>query len=215
MSEPSAAALLGVLADERTSRELTRSVVEVARSIFGAKAASIVLLDEAGTSLVFEAVAGEGADALLGTSYPADRGIAGWVLAAGQAAVVGDVRNDPRFARDVAEGSGFVPEGIMAVPLVHEDEPLGVLSVLDRPDRPRFELGEAELLERFADQAALALTLLRSARRGRRILEGGAGDDDPLAVVARLGATVERLEGRRRRDGVAMLQALERLLAGA
>ena len=57
-----------------------RVVAEVARAIFGAKASSIFLLDEETDELVFEAVAGFGADTLLGQRFPSSTGIAGWVL---------------------------------------------------------------------------------------------------------------------------------------
>ena len=73
---------------------------------------------------------------------------------------------DPRFAREAAESTGFVPKGLMAVPLLHEDRALGVLEVLDRPQKAAFTLAEMELLGLFANEAAIALDLLqRHARR--------------------------------------------------
>ena len=53
------------------------TTVEVARAIFGAKAASVFLLDEEAEELVFEAVAGEGEGELIGMRFPAGNGIAG------------------------------------------------------------------------------------------------------------------------------------------
>ena len=55
-----AAVAAGVVGSESAYAELLRSVAEVARAIFGARAASIFLLDEATDELVFEAVVGEG-----------------------------------------------------------------------------------------------------------------------------------------------------------
>ncbi len=49
-NELNAAVAAGVLGSEERFRELLRSVVEVARAIFGAKASSVLLLDEAATS---------------------------------------------------------------------------------------------------------------------------------------------------------------------
>ena len=68
-----AAVAAGVVGSEASHRALLNAIVEVARSIFGAKASSILLLDEATEELVFEAVVGEGEDTLLGTRFPADR----------------------------------------------------------------------------------------------------------------------------------------------
>ena len=148
-----AAVAAGVLGAEESHRELLQSVVEVARAIFRAKASSIFLLDEAADELVFEAVAGEGAGELVGKRFPSSTGIAGWVLVTRQPLVIDDVTADRRFGRDVAESTGYVPKGLMAVPLLHEERSLGVLEVLDRPTDTRFTLKEMDLLGAFAKSA--------------------------------------------------------------
>jgi hypothetical protein len=56
--------------DEDTYRALLQSIVDVARSIFGAEAASIFLYDEEADELVFEAVSGQGGDTLVGARFP-------------------------------------------------------------------------------------------------------------------------------------------------
>ncbi len=198
----------GVLAAEEGHRELLQSIVEVARGIFGARASSIFLLDVDTDELVFEAVAGEGASSLIGQRLPSSTGIAGWVLVTRQPLVLEDLQNDPRFARDVAESTGYVPTSLMAVPLLHDEEVLGVLQVLDRPHRERFSLQEMELLGLFANQAAIALDLLGRARRARAVVEGGS----PLAVVARIAASLDALPDDRRADALALLESLERVL---
>ena len=77
---------------------------------------------------------------------------------------------DPRFSRDRAAETGYVPTSIVASPLLHDERALGVLSVLDRaPGRP-FGLAELELLSRFSTQAAIGLDLLLRARRARSAL---------------------------------------------
>src|SRR6266545_5940461 len=210
MSEDARAAVAaGVLGAEENYRELLRSIVEVARAIFQAKASSIFLLDEATDELVFEAVAGQGSESLVGRRFPSSTGIAGFVLVSRQPLVIEDVLEDPRFSRETAESTGFVPKGLMAVPLLHEERALGVLEVLDRPSDARFTLAEMELLGLFANQAAIALDLLQRARRAQSAL---AGDGD-LAVVARIAEALER----RREEGVEdsafrLLAELERLL---
>jgi GAF domain-containing protein len=197
----------GVLGAESDYRGLLQSIVEVARAIFRAKASSIFLLDEQSDELVFEAVAGEGSDSLVGRRFPSGQGIAGFVLFSRQPLVIEDVLEDPRFSREVAESTGFIPKGLMAVPLLHEERALGVLEVLDRPSDARFTLQEMELLGLFANQSAIALDLLQRARRAQSTLE----DTGELAVVARL---AQKLEERREdgADAFALLAALEKLL---
>jgi GAF domain-containing protein len=117
--------------------------------------------------------------------------------------VIEDVARDPRFAKDVAEDTGYVPQGLMAVPLLHEERALGVLEVLDR--QSRFTLEEMELLGLFAAQAAVALDLLQRARKAEEALGGGGR----AAVIARLAQVLESRE-----DAAAdrLLAALEELL---
>jgi GAF domain-containing protein len=201
----------GVLGAEQHYRELLQSIVEVARAIFKAKASSIFLLDEATDELVFEAVAGEGSESLVGRRFPSSTGIAGFVLVSRQPLVIEDVLADPRFSRETAESTGFVPKGLMAVPLLHEERTLGVLEVLDRPSDARFTLAEMELLGLFASQAAIALDLLQRARRAQSAL---AGEGD-LAVLARLAATLEAREDQddgSKKAALRLLEALEQVL---
>jgi len=199
----------GVLGSEDAYRDLLRSIVEVARAIFGAKASSIFLLDEDTDELVFEAVAGEGADELVGTRLPSSTGIAGWVLVTRQPLVLDDVRSDPRFSRETAEKTGFVPQGLMAVPLLYDEQALGVLQVLDRPQRSRFSLREMDLLGLFASQAAIGLQLLRAARHARAVLGEGSGD---AGVLARIAGLLETLDGEQRQSAIRLLGELEHLL---
>jgi GAF domain-containing protein len=199
----------GVLGAEEHYRSLLRSIVEVARAIFKAKASSIFLLDEETDELVFEAVAGEGSDSLVGQRFPSSTGIAGFVLVSRQPLVIEDVLTDPRFSRETAESTGFVPKGLMAVPLLHDERALGVLEVLDRPRDARFTLAEMELLGQFANQAAIALDLLQRARRAQAAL---AGEGD-LAVLARVAEALERRdEDGTRATGLRLLEELEKLL---
>ena len=154
---------------------------------------------------MFAAVVGEGEDHLIGMRFPAGTGIAGWVLATRTPLVIEDVQKDPRFASDVAEDTGYVPSGLMAAPLLHEERALGVLEVLDRPERAHFSLQEMELLGLFANQAAIAVDLLLRARRAEHLLDS---DEDELGVVARLAAAVDALDEDRREAGLRLIREL-------
>jgi GAF domain-containing protein len=207
-----AAVAAGVFGAEEAHRSLLQSIVEVARALFRAKASSIFLLDEEADELVFEAVAGEGAETLVGQRFPSSTGIAGWVLVTRQPLVIEDVGADPRFGREAAESTGFVPKGLMAVPLLHEERSLGVLEVLDRPKDAHFTLREMDLLGLFANQAAIALDLLQRARRAQAALSG-SGEAALLArVAAKLEQRSDEEDGAVRAASMQLLQALEQLL---
>ena len=188
----------GVLGD--AYRSLLRSIVEVARAIFSAQRSSIFLLDEETDELVFEALAGDEEQGLIGTRIPSGTGIAGWTLVTRQPLVIENLEEDPRHSREVAEKTGYVPKGIMSVPLLVDERALGVLQVLDRPARPGFSLQEMELLGLFANQAAIALDLLQRSRRAKVALEGGSAD---VVVVARVAAALDELVEDDRAQGVA------------
>jgi GAF domain-containing protein len=208
----SAAVAAEVLAAAAARRELLQSIVEVARAIFGAKAASVAVLDEAAGDFVFEAVAGAGEGDLVGTHFRAGQGLAGAAAATGEPMVIDDLRADRRFARDVAEDTGYVPDAMMVAPLLRGERTLGVLSVLDR-QRLRPGLDDLHLLEAFAGQAAQALELSDAARRAAALLEGDGERPEELAAVApalrRLLATEDP---ERRAAGLALLGALDGLL---
>jgi GAF domain-containing protein len=209
-SERFASAVAGeVLAAAGARAALLQSIADVARAIFVAQAASIAVLDPSSRRFRFEAVAGEGSSTLLGTTFPFGEGIAGTVAQTGEAMVVDDLSRDPRFARDVAEGSGYVPKAIMVAPLLGEEDTLGVLSVLDRGRTDRTTLQELELLDAFAAQAALAVQLGEGAERAAGLLSD-SGDD--VARVALLASRVDSLSGPRREAAVRLLDALGDLL---
>jgi GAF domain-containing protein len=202
--DAAAAGLLG--GDEDTYRALLQSIVDVARAIFGAEAASIFLYDEDADELVFEAVSGQGGDTLVGARFPSSTGIAGFALVTRQPLVVDDLENDPRFSRERAASTGFVPTSIVAAPLLHDERALGVLSVLDRdPGRP-FGVAQLDLLSRFSTQAAIGLDLLLSARRARSALDG----DGTASAVARVAALLDDEDDD---AGTALLEAIERVLS--
>jgi GAF domain-containing protein len=151
------AADLGPVLRPRNDEELLQSIVDTARLVFDAAACSIALLNADEDELEFRVTAGAGADSTVGMGMPADRGIAGWALMAGQAIAIDDLHQDPRFAADIAESTGYVPSSIMAMPLESERRTLGVIEVLDRRQGGGAGAEDMELLGLFARQATLAL----------------------------------------------------------
>ena len=198
----------GMLPSAESHSALLQSIVDVARAIFGAQASSIFLLDRETDELVFEAVSGEGEGDLVGMRIPSSTGIAGWVLVTGQPIVIDDLQQDPRFARQAAERTGYVPRALMAVPLVNGEATLGVLQVLDRTQDRGATIGDIDLLILFASQAAIGLDLLQTARRARSVADAGEGRE---AVVARLASLLEQLADDA--AAVQLLDALEAVLA--
>lgn len=224
------AALVGPALAPADHRQLLDAVVATGLAMFDAAACSVSLWDEAREELVFVAAAGAGADAIVGERLPVGRGIAGWVLASGDAIAVGDVTADPRFARDVAERTGYVPRSILTAPLETERRTLGVLQVLDA-QRVGAGPEALPLLSLFARQVALSIDGARACSDlGRVLLDAiaAAGDGDPLtaglrdlsldlpaptADLARLAAAFAELDELGHDEHQAALALVEQLLA--
>ncbi|HUH08570.1 MAG TPA: GAF domain-containing protein [Egibacteraceae bacterium] len=183
--------------------ELLSAIASAGRALFGAAACSVALLDDAQSELVFRAAAGPGADEIVGTRVPVNRGIAGWAVSAGQAIAVDDVARDPRFARDIAEASGYVPTSMIAAPLQTEREILGVISVLD----PRAEGGSARRLEELSAYAEPAALAIEGSRRfldvGRALLGSIAAVAEGAELQAALRDAAERAGPRAELAGLA------------
>ena len=173
------------LATEADRRSLLQALVDMTRSVFAAKACSIMSHDAPARELVFEAVSGEGAGTLIGQRLPSTTGVAGWALASEEPLAIADVRQDPRFARDVAESTGFVPTNLSVYPLLHGEESIGVLSVLDQGISEKVGLADMNVLARIANHAASLLALVLAARRAEA---GGAGTGALAGVERALAA---------------------------
>lgn len=156
---------------------LFRSVAAI-RDLYDAAACSCALASPEGDALTFTAADGIGAAEVIGVEIPVGRGLVGWTAMSGQPVAVRDVRTDARFARDVAESTGYVPTTILAAPVFDpHGEVLGVLEVLDpgidsTGDWPLAVLGTlaAQVAEVIAGGGASADDL-RYAALGRRVSE--------------------------------------------
>ena len=152
-----------------------RSVVEAAVALFEAEAASIALYEPARNLLVFRVAAGEQGQGVVGLEIAPDRGLVGYVFSSGQALAIADVQADPRFGRNFAEQTQYVPRSIVAVPLLDERGTLGVLEVLDKRSEASFSLRDIELAGVFARQATVAIRASRVERDAATLLRSVIG----------------------------------------
>jgi GAF domain-containing protein len=157
----------------RSSDALLDSIVEAAAKIFGAGAASILLVNEEEQVLEFRVACGPSGQSLVGTKYPLDKGIAGYVVMTGQPIATSHVDQDRRFDREFAESTGYVPESILATPLMSGDRIIGVMEVLDKLDAASFGMQDMELLGLFARQAALAIDQVQQVGKIEEALIAG------------------------------------------
>jgi GAF domain-containing protein len=173
-----------------TERQLLQSVVECARYVFDAAACSVFLLDKDTGDLVFEAVAGEGADHLPGARFPRGTGIVGWVAMTGEPLLVEDLKDSAVFSTSAAESTGYVPGSLMAAPLIQHGYCIGVLEILDRGPVGRGELADLDLLGLVSSLAAISLDLLIRLREALP-----AGGTQPGIATDGIEERLDRMRG--------------------
>jgi signal transduction histidine kinase len=110
---------------------------------------------------------GEHADELRGATFPPKGSISGEVIRSGRAILVPDAARDARAYQPVVKLGDMGP--MILVPLAERDRAIGTLNAARvRGGRP-FTQEDVELLQRFADQAAIALEYARAQREAQRV----------------------------------------------
>ena len=139
---------------------LTRYATARARELFSAGGCAVLLHDRGRRELFFPVVSehaahGDAGRRLEALRFPADRGVAGWVLTHGEAVAVADVTADPRFYQGVDESTGMRTRSLMAAPLRAASGNLGVIEVVN-PDPGAMTADDLKFLQALADDIAVA-----------------------------------------------------------
>ncbi|MFH1985372.1 MAG: GAF domain-containing protein [Pseudomonadota bacterium] len=153
--------LIGSVTGTLDLEQVLTLAMENAAKVTGARASTLFLHDENTGELVFSVPTGPAADKLKAVRLPHGQGIAGWVAAHKTALIVPDVQKDSRFYHAIDETTGFVTRSVLAVPLMHGGELLGVLETINKEKGASFTEEDALLLTVFADQAAIAVVNAR------------------------------------------------------
>jgi HD-GYP domain-containing protein (c-di-GMP phosphodiesterase class II)/membrane protein implicated in regulation of membrane protease activity len=122
-------------------------------SLTQSNAGFVVLKD--GGNFVFRIVKGPARDTLIGSPFPKDTGIAGWVLKTGQRLNVLNVKEDKRFDASVDALSGDGTTSVLSVPLSAKKSVIGVIELSRQ--QGNYSDKDAELIGYLADQAASSL----------------------------------------------------------
>lgn len=159
----------GLIASITDYDELLRAILDVARRVVSAEAASLFLVDEISGSLDLALSSHADGEFVPGKlSVPKGRGIAGWVFEHREAVLVPDAYADPRFYREADRATGFRTRSILCAPLEGDTGLLGVLQVLNPRDKDRFDAEELEGFAAYADLTAAAIEKLRSLAKLRQ-----------------------------------------------
>jgi signal transduction histidine kinase len=151
--------------------KLLRKIIEAAKELTDAEAASIMLFDPSSGELRFEAATNmEEGSVMQGIVIPVEGSIAGWIVTHSEPLVVPDTSRDPRWSQKVDQQTAFVTRSILGVPLVTRDKSIGALEALNKRDGT-FTHDDVTTLQTLAAQAAVAIINARLFQQSDQISE--------------------------------------------
>jgi signal transduction protein with GAF and PtsI domain len=124
--------------------------------------ASVLIREGDQGDLRFLSAIGKVAGQLINLRVPAGKGIAGFVFSSGQPMAVADAGEEETFYAEVDKHTGYSTQTILATPLRHNGEVVGVLEYVNRIGEPPFEAFTPNEM----DKAALYAEVVAS-RTGR------------------------------------------------
>jgi signal transduction histidine kinase len=153
-------------------------VAKRGRALVSARILVIELLDGV-DQLVIAAGAGEWPTEMEGQRVPLADTVAETALRTLKAQPLEDELNRARFDQHGLGRLGVSAESGLAVPLIFNGRPYGVLVVIDRlREGPRFTAEDARLLEAFASSAATAVATAKSVASERRQQRLAAAEEE-------------------------------------
>ncbi len=158
--------LLSVLYDSAATivsisslEEVSQRILDEAARTLGVEYASLMLMEESGTSLRVAAARGPRRDTVGKIHSALGEGIAGYVAQQGKPLLIEELSTHELACRATREEDR--PGSLLSVPLKVQDRVLGVLNVNKATGEP-FRTGDLKLLSALADLAALSIENART-----------------------------------------------------
>ncbi len=146
-----------------------KAVIQAAMELTKSEAASILLYDEESNQLHFAAATPGHWERLKDQAVPLRGSIAGKALAQRKPIIEANVARSPQHFQQVDHALRFTTRNLIAVPLLLERRPLGVLEALNKPGG--FTAEDADTLQTLAAHAAIALHNARLMKEARQAYE--------------------------------------------
>jgi HD-GYP domain-containing protein (c-di-GMP phosphodiesterase class II) len=169
---------------------LLDQMLELFVEVADAKAGTLYLYDAAMDALVFKVVKGDpSSQSMVGTTFPAQRGIAGAALHALEPIFIPDVEQDARWDRRLGELSALRLRTMYCLPLALHDKPVGVVQVFNLPAEAVNDAEELAVLNllgnRMVSEIEKARLLNEANRREKRL-------SALVDIISQLTTTLER-----------------------
>ncbi len=140
--------------------DLVHYATQRTRELFDAGGCALLLLDRQRAELFFPVASQRHPNAastaeLAEVRFPADRGVAGWVLAHNEAALVPDTAQDPRFYDAVDRRTTLQTRALLCAPLRTRTGNIGVIEVVN-PRADRLNRDDLDFLDTLASEIGVA-----------------------------------------------------------
>lgn len=131
------------------------TIAQLARMVTRSESSSVFILTAQRKKLSVAAATGYWKDAMEGREFDANLGIPGQVVRGREPVMLRDARSSPRFRREIDELSQRT-RSLLAAPMIHRGEVIGVVEVVNRRDEKDFTEEDLKILQLFATLAAAA-----------------------------------------------------------
>ena len=168
-------------------KDSIRELLKVSAVEIGAREASVLIRDGATGDLRFLSATGAAAAQLLKMRVPAGKGIAGFVMSSGQPMAVSNVDQEASFYAEVDKATGFSTEMMIATPLSHRGEVIGVLEYVNRPGDPPHEPFTPEEMDKaamFGEAISSMVNAYSAAKLFRDLGNRVVGSDEDVDVAS-------------------------------
>ena len=143
------------------------NLLKLSAAQINSEEASVLIRDGDAGDLLFLAAIGQVAEHLKTLKIPAGKGVAGFVFSSGQPMALTDVGEEDSFYAAVDRQTGYSTQTILAAPLRHDGEIIGVLEYVNRIGEPPFEpftSAEMDKVALFAEAIASLVNAYESAK---------------------------------------------------
>ncbi len=157
------------IASNLSLHETLEDILNSALNVVEAQGASLFLVNPSNSSeLIVVAAVGYRAEFFIGLRVPFGEGVAGWVAREARSQLVTNPQSDPRFYHEVDKHSGTSTKSLVAVPLIHSEQVIGVIEVVNKLNDAAFDNDDVRLLESMAGTAAVSIVNARLFDQAQR-----------------------------------------------
>lgn len=145
------------LTSNKNLKSLLGTILDAAMNLLNCTSGALIVIDEDQDELVFEVAAGPMGAIIQGERLPSNAGIAGQTFITGKPTISNQIdQTTPWFSKNYPQAETPI-ENVLSVPIIAEDQVLGILELINKDDHLPFNENDLQILERYANQAAVVL----------------------------------------------------------